>query len=121
MMFCSGTPNSPKAFIRCSTALSPNISRRSFNPRSPSSCVSIRPSSAKTLALNSSPLPDRLALLDEGPYANPKILAAVAAAHEVVTVWQSRVEQTSDCFLADPHGDRGVAGEPLAKLHNAAV
>src|SRR5262249_20605612 len=40
-MFCSGSPNAPNAVMRCSTAAPPNISRRSFNPLSCSSRVSI--------------------------------------------------------------------------------
>src|SRR5229473_875826 len=43
MMFCNGSPNAPNAFIRCSTASSPNISLRSFSPFSERSCVSIAP------------------------------------------------------------------------------
>src|SRR5262249_45110091 len=40
-MFCSGSPNAPNALMRCSTASRPNISRRSFNPLSCRSRVSI--------------------------------------------------------------------------------
>src|SRR6266571_9219105 len=47
-MFCSGSPKAPNAFVRCSTASSPNISRRSFNPFSCRSRISIAVSPAST-------------------------------------------------------------------------
>src|SRR5262249_8564557 len=51
IMFCSGSPNAPNALVRCSTASRPNISRRSFNPLSCRSRVSI----ALSLSLSLSP------------------------------------------------------------------
>src|SRR5215831_13075130 len=119
MMFCSGAPKAPNAFMRFVTASSPNISWRSFSPRSPSSRVSIVHPPFSRFCLSSKP--GRIALVDKCAYAEVKVLAAVTGPHQIVTIRQSRVQEASDRLLAHAHGDGCVMYEPRADFRDPLI